>query len=120
MSIEDIYKVVAEKNNVSEDVVKQVHLDFFKGVKKVIQSDTAKDIMISNFGTIYFIRSNLYAATKDIERRLKRNERYLKEGGNWMNYLYTYRSIALDKRQVDNLWESLNKRANRKKGDRGL
>jgi hypothetical protein len=120
MSIEEVYKKVAAKHNITEDTVKQIHLDFWKGVKKVVQEDTAKDILIGGFGTLYFDQINLNAATNELRKRFEYNENYLREGGDWMRYLYIYRSLCYKEKQINNLWKSLNRRKNRKLGERGL
>ena len=67
--MEEIYKKLADKHGLTEDTIKQIHLDFWKGVKKVVQEDTAKDILISGFGTLYFDKKNLHAATNEVRDR---------------------------------------------------
>lgn len=120
MILDEVYKKLAEEHKLTPDIIRQIHLDFWKGVKKIVQEDTAKDIMLGNFGTLYFDEYNLRAATKEYEERHIANEQFLKDGGDWMKYLYVYRSIARHQNHINKLWKSLNKRKNRIKGERGL
>src|SRR4051812_24763271 len=107
MNIEEVYRRVATKHEVSEDTVKQIHLDFWKGAKKIMQGDTAKDILVNGFCSFSFDKRNLYAASSNIDRRMAYNEKFLKNGGDWLRYLYIYRGHAYRKKQIDNLWNSI-------------
>ncbi len=117
----DIINQLSVKYNLPEKAIEQMINDTWKGIKTEIGSYEGKDIMIAGFGNFYVDEYNVDKTIADLRLYIERNEISFKNGRKkWMSYLYAWKYLNIKLNKFLELKETIEKRRNRQKGERGL
>jgi len=120
-SVEYIYEKLASKYNLPKEAIRQMEFDLWKSIRQEMAKKQGKEILIANLGSFYIDNWYLFASKKSIEYKIQANEEKFKKGElDQIAYLLNW--IKLNSILQDNksMIEGIEKRKNRKKGDRGL
>lgn len=118
--VDYIYKILAEKYGVSEKAIRTIEVDFWRAVKSELGKHRGKDIIIPNWGTLYLVPHKLRRMIKLYKSYQTKNAEDLEKGKDWMRYLRQYVRDARRIAPYLKVEEAIEKRKNRKKGERGL
>lgn len=117
----DIISKLSVKYNIPEKAVEQMINDTWKGIKTEIGSYKGKDIMIAGFGNFYIDEHRVQKTIDDLNLYIQRNETSFKNGRKrWISYLYAWKYLNIKLKKFLELKETIEKRKNRQKGERGL
>lgn len=120
-SIEYIYEELGKKYNIPAKCIEQLEKDWWYAVRKEMASKSGRKILFPNFGSIYVDMYTLHGKNEWNKKAIVDLEEKWKSGRiPWMNYLRKWILYTRTHTQCQEMLDNIRKRANRKKGERGL
>ncbi len=123
---DSIIKDLSAKFNMPEEQADAIIKNLWLNIKKDLSAGTGRDIMLYRFGSFYKDLSSLYVKhykTRQFQVRIDSEFREQQETisyDNWLKYIRLWNILQAKIKKYEDMQLAVNKRKNRKKGDRGL
>ena len=120
-SVDCIYEILANKYNIPKEAIKQIEFDLWKAIRQEMGKKEGKEILLANIGSFYIDKWMVNITKQRIEERIQLLEEQFKNNEfEQITYLYKWMNLNRILKDTNSILEGIEKRKNRKKGDRGL